>query len=181
MSSATLNSVAIAGSYAQLGAYLFQYAARYGKSEVADAKLTLASGQARLSGAGVLEGIEIRNEANGPWQGRRGFMTPVEQAAQLSAAFDGHEGTVGIDKAIVGIRNADPHMLVSMGGLSGATQVALDIVTTMRLWFQHNRKDGAFAADALNFHYKTARFHTKKRPISVFVAQFDSLIFSCAL
>ena len=68
-------------SYAQLGAYLFQYAARYGKTEVADAKLTLASGQARFSGAGVLEGIEIRNEANGPWQGRRGFMTPVEQAA----------------------------------------------------------------------------------------------------
>ena len=142
-----------AASYAQLGAYLFQFAARYGKTKVADAKLTLASGQARLSGAGVLEGIEIRNEANGPWQGRRGFMTPVEQAAQLSAAFDGHEGTVGIDKAIVGIRNADPHMLVSMGGLSGATQVALDIVTTMRLWFQHNRKDGAFAADALNFHF----------------------------
>ena len=48
-------------------------------------------------------------------------------------AFDGHEGTLGRD---VGVRAADPGMLVSMGGLSGAGQVALDIVTTMRLWFQ---------------------------------------------
>ena len=53
----------------------------------------------------------------------------------------------------MGVKNADPTMLVSMGGLSGATQVALDIVTTMRLWFQKNRKDQKFAADALNFHF----------------------------
>ena len=80
--------------------------------------------------------------------------TPAEQAALLSTAYDGHEGTVGSgDKSIVGIRNADPSMIVSMGGLSGATQVALDIVTTMRLWFKKFRKDGKFAADALNFHF----------------------------
>jgi hypothetical protein len=79
-------------------------------------------------------------------------MTPMEQAALLSAAFDGHEGTVGAG-AGVGVRNADPDMLVSMGGLSGAGQVALDIVTTMRLWFQKHRKDGRFAANALNFHF----------------------------
>jgi hypothetical protein len=40
-----------------------------------------------------------------------------------------------------------------MGGLSGATHVALDIVRVMRLWFQQNRKDAKFAADALNFHF----------------------------
>ena len=137
-------------SYRQLGGYLFQYTARYGRVKVPDAQLTLATNQARLSGLGWLHGIEVRNEPNGPWLGRRGFMTPAEQAALLSTAFDGHEGAAG---AGVGIRNADPAMLVSMGGLSGAGQVALDIVTTMRLWFKENRKDGRFPADALNFHF----------------------------
>ena len=63
-------------------------------------------------------------------------MTPVEQAALLSTAYDGHENTVGVGESaaagagtLIGIKNADPTMLVSMGGLSGATQVALDIVS----------------------------------------------------
>jgi hypothetical protein len=95
----------------------------------------------------------VRSEANGVWKGRQAFMTPVEAAAQLSACYDGHEGTVGINSEIVGIKHADPTMMVSMGGLSGATQVALDYVSTMRLWFKHNRRDQRFAADALNFHF----------------------------
>ena len=37
-------------------------------------------------------------------------MSPAEQAAVLSTCYDGHEGTVGTDKTIVGIRNADPSM-----------------------------------------------------------------------
>ena len=37
------------GSYTQLGAYLFQYAARYGRTKVADSKLTLGAGQVRAS------------------------------------------------------------------------------------------------------------------------------------
>ena len=57
-------------SYSQLAAYVFQYAARYGSSKVADAKLTLGAGQPRVSGQGWLSGIEIRNEANGAWNGR---------------------------------------------------------------------------------------------------------------
>jgi hypothetical protein len=139
-------------SYAQLGAYAFQYAARYGRTKVADSKLTLGAGQARISGQGWLDGIEVRNEPNGPFDGRQGFMTPVEQAVQLSTCFDGHEGTVGTE-GTVGVKAADPLMLVSMGGLSGATQVALDNVAVMRLWFQKHRKDKKFAADALNFHF----------------------------
>jgi hypothetical protein len=47
-------------SYSQLAAYVFQYAARYGNTKVPDAKLTLAAGQALLSGQGWLAGIEIR-------------------------------------------------------------------------------------------------------------------------
>ena len=58
-------------SYSQIGAYVYQYAARYGKTKVADAKLKLASGQSRVSGQGWLDGIEVRNEANGPWFGRQ--------------------------------------------------------------------------------------------------------------
>jgi hypothetical protein len=116
---------------------------------------------------GWLDGIEVRNEPNGPWFGRTHFMTPVEQAALLSTCYDGHEGTVvstnsatagaddisDVDPSIVGIKTADPGMLVSMGGLSGATGVALDNVRIMRLWFDKYRKDKKFPADALNFHF----------------------------
>jgi hypothetical protein len=106
-----------------------------------------------VSGAGWLDAIEVRNEPNGYWAGPESYMTPVEQAALLSACFDGHEGTVGINKDIIGARKADPSVLVSMGGLSGATQVALDNVAVMRLWFQAKREDKRFAADVLNFHF----------------------------
>ena len=70
-------------SYTQLGAYLYQFAARYGRTKVADDMLTLGADQARLTGKGWLAGLEVRNEANGPWQGRQGFMTPVEQVRQV--------------------------------------------------------------------------------------------------
>jgi hypothetical protein len=140
-------------SYSQLAAHVYQYVARYGSVKVPDARLALAPGQPRLTGAGWLDAIEVRNEPNGYWAGAEAFMTPVEQAALLSACFDGHEGTVGIEPAVVGARQADPSVLVSMGGLSGATQVALDNVAVMRLWFQANRKDRRFAADVLNFHF----------------------------
>ena len=76
-------------SYAQLGAYVYQYAARYGTRTVPDSHLTLGKGQARVSGLGWVSGIEVRNEANGPWEGRQHFMTPAEQAALLSTCFDG--------------------------------------------------------------------------------------------
>ena len=44
-------------------------------------------------------------------------MSLAEQAALLSACFDGHEGRVGSKPAIVGARTADPSVLVSMGAL----------------------------------------------------------------
>ena len=44
-------------------------------------------------------------------------------------------------------------MLVSMGGLSGAGELALEHVSVMKLWFASHRKDGKFAADVLNFHF----------------------------
>lgn len=140
-------------SYSQLAAYAYQIAARYGETKLSDNKLTLGAEQAHISGQGWLSGIEVRNEANGNWNGREAFMTPVEAAAQLSACYDGHEGTIGITEGLLGAKVADPKMTVSMGGLSGATTVALDYVRVMRLWAQKNRKDGKFPADALNFHF----------------------------
>ena len=51
------------------------------------------------------------------------------------------------------VKAADPTMPVSMGGLSGATQVALDSLRVMKLWFASHRKDKKFAADILNLHF----------------------------
>jgi hypothetical protein len=137
-------------SYTQIGAHLFQYAARYGRTAVPAAELTLGSDQSKRSGLGWVEGLEVGNEVNGAWAGRQAFMSPVEQAAMMSAAYDGHGKTL---PAGVGIKNADSTMLAVMGGLSGAGRTALTIVEMMRLWFAKYRADGKFAADVLNFHF----------------------------
>jgi hypothetical protein len=161
-------------SYTQLAGHLFQYAARYGRTKVPPSQIRMAPGQPPLTGAGWLEGLEVRNEPNGGWAGREAYSTPYEHAALLSACFDGHEGSLPTP---TGIRNADPTMLVSMGGLSGAGYLALSHVKVMKLWFQKNRKDGKFPADILNFHFycnddqvskvgARPAVHTRGRPIS---------------
>ena len=57
-------------------------------------------------------------------------MTPAEQAALSSACFDGHEGSLyshssfaGTEGALLlGVKTADPSMLVSMGGSNNPDQ-----------------------------------------------------------
>ena len=96
------------------------------------------------------EHIEIMNEPNGWWNdGGHGFMPPYQIASMMSAAYDGHEGTLG---AGVGIKSADPSMGVIMSGITGTGRRNQDTVRMMLLWAQHHRKDGKFPADAINYH-----------------------------
>lgn len=135
-----------ARAYAAHADYLYQYAARYGSTAVDDANLRLASGQPRSTGLGTLQYIEDWNEQNNDWSTRKDYFTPYEYAAMLSADYDGHEGQLG---DTFGVKNADPDMKLALSGLAG---VDLSYLGAVRLWAEHNRSDGSFPADAINFH-----------------------------
>ena len=133
-------------SYARRAAYLFQYAARYGSRPVPDAAITLAPGQPRRSGQGLLRYLEDWNEPDKTWRGREGYFTPYELAAQLSADYDGDQERLG---KTYGVKNADPEMRLVMGGLAGLN---LNYLRAIKLWADVHR-GGSFPADVLNLHH----------------------------
>jgi len=140
-------------SYSALASHMFQWAARYGSNPHVDQSLLrLAPNQKPVVGAGLQPWLEVLNEPDGWWAGREAYYSPLEYAAALSAAYDGHEGTMGPG---IGIKAADPSLKVSQGGqadLPGNT-TELQAMEAMALWAQSNRKDGKFPADALNLHH----------------------------
>ncbi len=133
-------------SYIERADYLYQFAARYGKTAVSPSTLKLRSDNAPLSGLGYINYIEDWNEQNKYWHGRRGLFFPYEYAAMLSADYDGHQGALGPN---LGVKAADPTMKVSMGGLA---LVKLDYIKAMKQWADHYRA-GDFPADVLNVHF----------------------------
>jgi hypothetical protein len=142
-------------SYRPFARFMFQLAARYGRTQVAASLLTIDSMprwtndpvNVKKSGLDVLEYIEVWNEPDKWWSDPETYFSPAEYAAMLSACFDGHEGRLG---AGCGIKNADPTMKVVMGGLAA---LDLDYIKGMETWFKANRTDKIFPADVLNFHH----------------------------
>lgn len=133
-------------SYAKHADFMFQYAARYGNSPVADSKLKLASGQPRVSGLKLIQYYEDWNEQDRTWDGRSGYFNPYEYAAMASADYDGHKGAMG---TTFGIKNADPSAKMVMGGIA---TLSLDYLKLMKFWSDHNR-GGSFPADVINVHH----------------------------
>jgi hypothetical protein len=145
-------------SYAAHADEMFQYAARYGSTKVADGLLKLAAGQTRLSGLGLLTYIEDFNEEDAWWVLSNGdpVFSPDVYAAMASADCDGDHGRMG---KTLGMKNADPRIQCVMGGLSGkgtpntvwerSIEHYLDGV---RAWAAAHR-GGDFPADVVNVHY----------------------------
>jgi hypothetical protein len=140
-----------AASYIAHGDAMFQIAARWGATRVADAKLELAPGQTRSTGLGTVEYFEDFNEEdNAP-----GFTGDV-YAAMASADYDGDQMRLG---TTIGVKNADPGAKLVMGGLSGAygpgdawiNSITL-FLDAARAWSTTNR-GGSFPADVINVHY----------------------------
>ena len=151
---ATPGAAMLPSSYASVASHAFQVAARYGRVAVPASELLLAPGQPVRSGLGTMGELEVLNEANGDWKGREAYFAPYEYAALLSAAYDGHEGSLG---AGMGARAADPAMRVIMTGLSWpdgpSPQTTIDYLESVRQWAFANRKDRAFPAQVLNIHF----------------------------
>ncbi|MDX2431536.1 MAG: hypothetical protein QNK35_11405 [Bacteroides sp.] len=133
-------------SYAILADYFFQLAARYGHQEVDPGRLRLAPEETVLSGAGWLNYYECWNEPDRWWGLSEAHFTPYELAAMSSAAYDGHQQSMGEN---FGVKNADPGALLVLGGL---TSLDLQYMDAMLLWANHFR-DGSFPADVINFHH----------------------------
>jgi hypothetical protein len=126
------NALSQPSAYTAVAAHAFQTAARYGRTKVKESLLQLAPGQKKSTGLATLKHIEIMNEPNGWWNdGVHGFMSPYEIAAMMSAAYDGHEGTLGEG---VGVKTADPTMGVLMSGITGTGRRNQDTVKMMLLW-----------------------------------------------
>ncbi len=135
-----------AKSYPEHADHMFQYAARYGSTPVADKLLKLADNQPRKSGLNYLRYLENSNEPDRWWGTVDENFTAENLAAMGSADRDGNCGEMG---ATFGVKNADPNMKLVMGGLA---QLDIKYIERIRQWCIANRKDKAFAYDAINVH-----------------------------
>ncbi len=153
---------ALPQSYVQQARAAFQYAARYGKNTHVDPALVKVDNTPRYSsspintvkiGLGLINYIECENERDKWWNGRWAYQTGREYAANMSAFYDGHKNTMGPG---VGIKNADPSMVVVMGGLTSLVS-GTDYVRGMIDWckeFRGYKPDGHvdLCWDVINYH-----------------------------
>ncbi|MDB5120324.1 MAG: hypothetical protein JWN56_1542 [Sphingobacteriales bacterium] len=136
-------------SYQKKSHFMYQFAARYGSTQVADKKLTLADDQKRASGMNLVHYLEDWNEQDKDWEGTKSSFTAQEYAAMASADYDGHGNTMRMGTGTFGMKNADPNIKFVLGGLAF---LKLDYIKDMKTWFEENRLDKKFAADVINFH-----------------------------
>ena len=146
---------ALPAAYKDYAAFLFQVAARYGRVKHPDSVLRVDTTpqyvnqplNVKRSGLDLLRFMEPWNEEK--WWKAPGleYIRPEEMAALMSACYDGHQGALGSG---VGIKTADPSMVVLMPGL---TDFDMNYVGKMHAWFVANRPDKRWPCDVLNFHH----------------------------
>lgn len=136
----------LAASYKEHADYLYQFAARYGRTKVSGAKLRVDALNQPLSGLGTVTWMENWNEPDKNWKGRTGYFDPQVLSAMSSADYDGDQGRLGDG---FGVKAADPTMKMALPGLIGIDR---EYVKAMKWWSDRNRA-GSFPADALNFHH----------------------------
>ena len=148
-------------SYKEMAKVAFQFAARYGSNNNVDTALVNVYStpqwtgnivNVRKIGLGLVHFMECDNERDKWWKGRKGYLTGREYAANLSAFYDGHKGTMGQG---IGVKNADPSMVVVMGGTASTNT---DYVRGMIDWckeFRGYKPDGSvdLCWDVINFHF----------------------------
>ncbi len=155
------NDLTQPSSYITQAKVAFQYAARYGNNTSVDSSLLSVNSVPRWTadpvnqikiGMGLIKYIECDNERDKWWIGRQAYQTGREYAANLSAFYDGHLGTLGNN---VGVKTADSTMKVVMGGVALATT---DYLLGMIDWCKQYRgykSDGSvnLCWDIINYHY----------------------------
>ena len=148
-------------SYIAQAKAAFQFAARYGANKNVNPALVKVNSTPRWTddpvnevkiGMNLVQYIEADNERDRWWlKDKRGYQSPRQYAAHLSAFYDGHKGKLGKN---VGVKTADPSMKVVMGGLAKADA---GYVKEMIDWCKENRgyrPDGSvdLCFDVINYH-----------------------------
>ncbi len=148
----------------------FQLAARYGSNKNLDSSLVTVDKAIRWYsdkpnvvkiGLNLIKYIECDNERDKWWKGAKAQQSPEEYAANMSAFYDGHQGKLGKN---VGVKTADPKMIVVMGGLANPDP---NFVIRMIEWCKKNRgmkADGKvdLCFDVINYHlYSNDAFSNK--------------------
>lgn len=147
-------------SYIAQAKAAFQFAARYGANKNVDPALVTVNSTPRWTadpinevkiGMNLIKYIEGDNERDRWWVGDRAYQSGREYAAHLSAFYDGHKGKLGNN---VGVKTADPSMIVVMGGLATPS---VAYVREMIQWCKENRgykPDGSvdLCFDIINYH-----------------------------
>lgn len=147
-------------SYIKQAKVAFQFAARYGRNKSVPASLLSVNSTPRWHddpenqvriGLDYVKYIECDNERDKTWKGAKAHQNPEEYAANMSAFYDGDMGKLGKN---VGVKTADPSMLVVMGGLADPD---INYVIKMIAWCKKNRgykADGSvnLCFDVINYH-----------------------------
>ncbi|MEO6548028.1 MAG: T9SS type A sorting domain-containing protein [Ferruginibacter sp.] len=148
-------------SYIEQAKVAFQYTARYGSNTNINRSLLKVNSAPRWSGdkvntikvgLGTVRYIECDNERDKWWKGRKAYQTAFEYAANLSAFYDGNKNTMG---AGVGVKNADPNMMVVMAGTALANTDYLKGMVDWCRRFRGYKPDGSvnLCWDIINYHY----------------------------
>jgi hypothetical protein len=150
----------------------FQFAARYGSNTNINPALVKVDNRPRWNndvvntvkiGLGLIKYIECGNEPDRWWKGDKATQSPEEYAANMSAFYDGHKGTLGNN---AGVKTADPDMMVVMGGLATAD---VKYVQRMIDWCKTNR--GYKPDGSINLCFDVINYHLYANDGSVFTHQ----------
>jgi len=133
-------------SYAAHADYLYQFAARFGRTSVDPSKLRVDALNTPRTALGSVSWMENWNEPDKNWKTATGYFSPRVLHAMSSADYDGDQGRMGTS---VGVRNADPTMKMALPGL---ISIDLEYSKAMK-WWADRLRGGSFPADALNFHH----------------------------
>jgi endoglucanase len=149
-------------SYWEQAQVAFQFAARYGSNRNVNPALLSVNSRTRWTndppntvkiGLDLIKYIECDNERDKWWKGRKAYQTGREYAANMSAFYDGPKNTMGPG---MGVKNADPNMVVVMGGLALAT-TGSDYVAGMIDWCKQHR--GYKANGKVNLCWDVINYH----------------------
>lgn len=102
-------------------------------------------------GLNTVEYVEVGNENNKHWFGINGYQSGSQHAANLSAVYDGHMGTMGDG---FGVKNASSNIKVTTNGLAG---IHYNYIMEIIYWSMRHRgfkPDGTVNVpfDVINFH-----------------------------
>jgi endoglucanase len=141
-------------SYIEQARNAFQFAARYGSVKVDVSLLTVDKSirwtndppNVAVSGRNTVKYVECDNERDKWWKGMNGYQNGLQYGANLSAFYDGALGTLG---AGIGVKTADPNMLVVYAGESNPS------VDNFRADLDYCKmyRGGKLNCDVFNVHY----------------------------